>query len=156
MKVQLKSLAVREAERIIQNEFGTSTEHALRGLNLSTKKTKQKLVDLGVTAEDIYELFDRLVADPSDTAGFEAIVLSTLGWAAPADDLPCPPSVHPNRKRVALVLIGHIGTGLQVSAVAFRDGTETVTTVQSQGEMTDAPLTTAMNKALTTINGFRN
>lgn len=156
MKVQLKSLAVREAERIIQTEFGTSSEHALRGLNLATKKTKQKLVDLSVAADDIYELFDRLVADPSETAGFEAIVLSTLGWAAPADDLPCPPSAHPDRKRVALVLIGHIQSGTQVSAVAFRDGTETVAMVQNQDEMTSGPLNMAMNKALTTINGFRN
>lgn len=64
---------------------------------------------------DVYKLIENINPDPF--VNYYAVI--TGGWASPADDNDCPPSVHPERRRVELLVVvgrdGSMASALQMA-----------------------------------------
>lgn len=78
-------------------------------------------------APDVYEALRE--APRTISANANAVAVITCGWASPADtdnDTNTPPSLHPNRQRVALVVTHHLDTGETVSAIRFANKRRTL------------------------------
>lgn len=78
---------------------------------------------------DVYEALNKVVTLIPRTDNRVAIV--TCGWAAPVDDddatySEVAPSLHPRRRRIALVCVHDVGTGETVSSLKFSDSKEVV------------------------------
>lgn len=79
---------------------------------------------------------------PSDA---DAILLTCTGWAAPNDDNNTPPSQHPQRQRIALVVAQTLTRKkpARLSVVAFPGKQETETTGDGHGPLAEAITNTA-------------
>lgn len=78
---------------------------------------------------DVYEALYKVVTLIPRTDNRVAIV--TCGWAAPVDDddatySEVAPSLHPRRRRIALVCVHDVVTGETVSSLKFSDSEELV------------------------------
>lgn len=79
---------------------------------------------------DVYEALNKVVTLIPRTDNRVAIV--TCGWAAPVGDdddatySEVAPSLHPRRRRIALVCVHDVGTGETVSSLKFSDSEELV------------------------------
>ncbi|MCE2709270.1 MAG: hypothetical protein RLZZ538_1200 [Actinomycetota bacterium] len=88
---------------------------------------------------DVYELLES--RGSSIARMFDAAAVLTCGWAAPVDDdeeSDVPPSVHPRRRRVRLVVVvGDAGVG---SVLRFADTPEEIVTDpgNAKGSLADA------------------
>lgn len=115
--------------------------------NDSTCFAKDSAELYGVTAEgqfvliaknrDVYELLDGMTYNLSR---YSAIAIHTTGWASPLNehgDVEGAPSEHPDRRRVAVIVV-HSDEG-QGSAVAFADSEEIMTDEgEAQGSLSES------------------
>ena len=94
------------------------------------------------TGNDVYELLETKKARTAAVELSNPIGLTTLGWAAPADDLnDLPPSQHPNRRRVSLFIMVN-QAGQMASVLRFQDTPNETTTDDgnAQGDLAIALL----------------
>jgi hypothetical protein len=106
-------------ESLIDSEQAFDLDRArLYGVNFSGEDMQLSFV---LEHGDIYQLLDT----PESTCArmFDAAALVTCGWAAPiaegADEPDSAPSVHPQRRRVRLVIV--VGDSGVASVLRFRD-----------------------------------
>lgn len=73
------------------------------------------VLDLEQRHKDVYRLVDAIY--PEKSVNYYAVI--TGGWASPNDGTDCPPSLHPERKRVELLCLvsrdGQIASALSMS-----------------------------------------
>jgi hypothetical protein len=88
-------------------------------------------------AFDVYDLLDQVVEPtPLKVVG---LAVTTSGWASPLNEngeVDCPPSQHPERRRVVLVAVATAEELL--SAMRFADADEVITETNGQGSLADA------------------
>lgn len=105
-------------------------------------------VELITSNGDVYDLIDSAIEDKS-TEGLDGIAVLTCGWAAPLpkgetadddDDDRVPPSQHPERRRVRLVICAN-REGV-ASVLRFQDTPDEITTDEgsAKGSLADAIL----------------
>jgi hypothetical protein len=104
-------------------------------------------VELITSNGDVYELIDSAIENKS-TEGLDGIAVLTCGWAAPLpkgetdddDDDHVPPSQHPERRRVRLVICAN-REGV-ASVLRFQDTPNEITTDEgsAKGSLADAIL----------------
>lgn len=104
-------------------------------------------VELITSNGDVYELIDNAI-DNKSTEGLDGIAVLTCGWAAPLpksetdddDDDRVPPSQHPERRRVRLVICAN-REGV-ASVLRFQDTPDEITTDEgsAKGSLADAIL----------------
>ena len=88
------------------------------------------------SSPDLYELLKAEVETPLNIVG---LAVSTGGWSAPLDadgEADCPPSEHPERKRVLLVAV--VTAEEIMSAMRFADEDEIITDGNGTGAFADA------------------
>lgn len=78
------------------------------------------VIDAEQQDSDVYCLIDSIKPEPN--VNYYAVI--TGGWAAPADDNDCPPSLHPERKRVELLCL--TSRDGQVASAMSMEGKELV------------------------------
>lgn len=118
---KLKTIAGQQARKLLDND-----KHETQPAQITTLDKAGKLQPLR-TGPDIYRVMQQAAGKIPDNA--EALLALTVGWAAPADNdhtEDFPPSFHPNRIRVALVLAVNLHTGEQISALAFANKKKTL------------------------------
>lgn len=117
---KLKTIAGQQARKLLDND-----KHETQPAQITTLDKAGKLQPLQ-TGPDIYRVMKQAAGKIPDNA--QALLALTVGWAAPADNdhTETPPSLHPNRIRVALVLAVNLHTGEQISALAFADKKKTL------------------------------
>ena len=107
---------------------------------MSQTLAKPSRLDLVVESGDVYHALSTAAPLVPRTATRLAIV--TCGWAAPVDDGDddeTAPSLHPRRRRVALVSVHDLSTGNTVSAIRFADTREVITDYgNARGALADA------------------
>ncbi len=87
-------------------------------------------------SDDVYDLLDNVEPTPLKVVG---LAVTTSGWASPLNEhgeVDCPPSQHPQRKRVVLVAV--VTADEMMSAMRFADEDEVVTDTNGQGSLADA------------------
>jgi len=105
-------------------------------------------VELITSNGDVYELIDSAIENKS-TEGLDGVAVLTCGWAAPLpkgetadddDDDRVPPSQHPERRRVRLVICAN-REGV-ASVLRFQDTPNEITTDEgsAKGSLADAIL----------------
>lgn len=83
---------------------------------------------------DVYRLIESVT--PDDSVNYYAVI--TGGWAAPVDGNDCPPSVHPERRRVELLCLAS-RDGSQASALSMSGNDEiTIDEGNAKGALADA------------------
>lgn len=85
---------------------------------------------------DVYDLLDIEVKSPLNIVG---LAVTTSGWASPLNangEVDCPPSQHPERKRVLLVAV--CTADEMMSSMRFADSEEVVTDGNGTGALADA------------------
>ena len=132
---QLTTLA-RNTARALAKEDQAGTLKKCR-ISYVTITDNQTTTTLAHTAGDIYKALKE-VATLRPATGTTALLIETVGWAAPQDDddTDTPPSLHPNRQRCALVIVANLTNGQQISALKLSDNAK-VMTQTSNGK--DAP-----------------
>ena len=117
----------------------------LYGINVVDSRGVERQADgalrISFLAEhgDVYELLE--ARGSAIARMFDAAAILTCGWAAPVDDEgddDVPPSVHPRRRRVRLVVVvGDAGVG---SVLRFADTPEEIVTDpgNAKGSLADA------------------
>lgn len=87
----------------------------------STEPRKRRTTTELLRAGDVYEALRN--APRKITNDAQAVAVITCGWASPVSDddqhPDTPPSLHPKRQRVALVITHHLDTRETVSAIRF-------------------------------------
>lgn len=103
-------------------EWRVEKKASLLGLSISDDgQIEMKVIK---THTDVYDLLeskvamDKLIKDKQ----YKLVALLTAGWAAPNDNAEVAPSVHPERKRVAMTMIGN--NVEQFASVLTVDGVE--------------------------------
>jgi len=101
------------------------------------------ILDDAVTGGDVYQLLEQdEVVEMALRSG--AIALYTCGWGAPIqqdnDDEGVPPSQHPERRRIALLVCAN-NLGETVSTMRTGDDKELVTSLDGTGTIIEAMLT---------------
>ena len=127
---QLEALA-REIVRDLSTDQTKAAVLATHG------DTTTRLAEMG----DVYQLLTKVGTRPTKAAKTaDALTVTTCGWAAPTDDNDdIPPSLHPKRRRVALVVTVNPATGETVSALRFADDPDIITDHgQATGSLADA------------------
>ena len=82
---------------------------------------------------DVYRLLDSVKPEPS--VNYYAVI--TGGWAAPTDNPACPPSLHPERKRVELLCL--TGRDGQVASALSMEGKDLIIDEgKAQGSLAEA------------------
>lgn len=87
-------------------------------------------------ADDVYDLLDNVEPTPIKIVG---LAVTTSGWASPLNEngeVDCPPSQHPQRKRVCLVAL--VTADEMLSAMRFADEDDVITDTNGQGSLADA------------------
>lgn len=75
---------------------------------------------------DIYEMLNTASSHPEKFNDYDLVALLTAGWAAPTgEDDDIAPSLHKDRRRVYLALIGNTSTQTS-SIISFSDNNEMV------------------------------
>lgn len=116
-----------ELEKIARRLSKKANTEASEALVMSgSAGSRLKLV---LSYGDVYEALNKVVTLIPRTDNRVAIV--TCGWAAPVDDddatySEVAPSLHPRRRRIALVCVHDVGTGETVSSLKFDDSEEIV------------------------------
>lgn len=82
---------------------------------------------------DVYRLLDSIKPEPS--VNYYAVI--TGGWAAPADDNDCPPSLHPERRRVELLCLTS-RDGQVASALSMEGKSLVIDEGTAQGSLAEA------------------
>ena len=126
--LRLESSTYAAINRVISKKFGLAT--------LWTEEDgEMKLISAGA---DVYDAIGTQ-ATMQALVGGNDVVCVTEGWAAPNDGAPidCPPSEHPDRVRVKLLIL--FGIGKFTSMMRFGDGGEVHFTdhQSSSGELKD-------------------
>lgn len=119
-------------------------ERMVRELDPAEGQSKAGLFGVLVTgetfeigqADDVYDLLDNVEPTPLKIVG---LAVTTSGWASPLNangEVDCPPSQHPQRRRVCLVAL--ITADEMLSAMRFADDDEITTDANGQGSLADA------------------
>lgn len=102
-----------------------------------------KLTDDGVICEeinrygDIYDMLQNAGLSPDKFNGYDLVAVLTAGWAAPVgEDDDIAPSLHKNRRRIKIALIGNTST--QTSSVMAFDGEDDYIYENGKGQLQDA------------------
>ena len=75
---------------------------------------------------DIYEMLESAPKHPEKFEGYDLVAILTAGWAAPVgEDDNVAPSLHKDRRRVYLALIGNSSTQTS-SIISFSDNNELI------------------------------
>ena len=82
---------------------------------------------------DVYRLLDSIKPEPS--VNYYAVI--TGGWAAPTTDPDCPPSLHPERKRVELLCLTS-RDGQVASALSMEGKDLIIDEGKAQGSLAEA------------------
>ena len=85
---------------------------------------------------DVYKLLEQTVTSPLKIVG---LAITTSGWAAPLNvdgEMDCPPSEHPDRKRVLLVAV--VTADELMSSMRFADSEEVLTEEDGSGSLAEA------------------
>lgn len=85
---------------------------------------------------DVYKLLEQNVTSPLKIVG---LAITTSGWAAPLNadgEMDCPPSEHPERKRVLLVAV--VTAVELMSSMRFADSEDVITEENGSGSLADA------------------
>ena len=128
-KVNATELAERLVRELPMSNEGLS-EAGLYGV-IETGETFQISSD-----PDVYKLLEKNVASPLRIVG---LAITTSGWAAPLNadgEMDCPPSKHPDRKRVLLVVV--VTADELMSSMRFADSEEVLTEENGSGSLADA------------------
>lgn len=132
---QLTTLA-RNTARALAKEDQAGTLKKCR-ISYVTITDDQTTTTLAHTAGDIYKALKE-VATLTPAPDTTALLIETVGWAAPTDDddTDTPPSLHPNRQRCALVIVANLTNGQQISALKLSDNAKVMT---QTSDSKDAP-----------------
>lgn len=96
-------------------------------------------------SEDVYTAIASIPCLHKTIGDDLVLAIETCGFASPVDDQDMPPSVHPKRRRVRLVVVSN-RDGDNGSALEFSDAPgEPITTPSGQGQLADA-LSDAMRR----------
>lgn len=97
----------------------------------------EKIIEYG----DIYDMLEGASSHLEKFEGYDLIAVLTAGWAAPNDNddyQNLPPSVHPERRRVKLVMIGYT-SNQTASIMKFDDNDQLLYSCgEGQGALQDA------------------
>ena len=150
MKATLTRLVSREAESVFKADEETRIQRATLAAAKYTSANRLGKVTEVASHADVYELLGSGL--PEITLGtFNVLILRTCGWAAPADDNECAPSVHPDRRRVALVYAIDTASGLQVSAIRMAGNDQTIISTSDDETVPQGALADALNDLATRI-----
>lgn len=128
-KVNAAEVAERLVRELPMSNEGLS-EAGLYGV-IETGETFQISSD-----PDVYKLLEQNVTSPLKIVG---LAITTSGWAAPLNadgEMDCPPSEHPDRKRVLLVAV--VTADELMSSMRFADSEEVITEENGSGSLADA------------------
>lgn len=122
-KQQIMALATREVN---------SADMEAKGATLATFTAISDLLDVTEQHQhgDIYAMLMNATSNAGQLGKCDGIILRTCGWAAPVtddeneDDVM--PSVHPKRRRVALVIVAPVNATYMVSALRFGDDDDVI------------------------------
>lgn len=150
MKATLTRLVSREAEAVFKADGETRMERAtLAAAKYTSAKRLGKVTEVASHA-DVYELLGSGL--PEITLGtFNVLVLRTCGWASPVDGNECAPSVHPHRRRVALVYAIDTASGLQVSAIRMAGNDQTIISTSDDDTPPQGALADALSDLVTRV-----
>jgi len=120
------------------NEMRTDKKTQLVGVKMIEETLVcEKIIEYG----DIYEMLEGASSHSEKFEGYDLVAVLTAGWAAPnnndeSDKLP--PSVHPERRRVRIVMVGY--TAEQTASVMSFDDTQDLiySSGEGQGALQDA------------------
>ncbi len=139
-KQQITALATQEVN---------SADLKAKGATLATFTAISDLLDVTEQHQhgDIYALLMNATSNAGQLGKCDGIILRTCGWAAPVtgdeneDDVM--PSVHPKRRRVALVIVAPVNADYSISALRFSDDDDVIIQDTSrdgapQGELPEA------------------
>jgi len=119
MTTPTAKLLERLARETVKNaDLNATSAIVLQIKNATARRTRSitEVLRSGDVYQALTEAADKITADAN------AIAVITCGWAAPVenDDTDnTPPSLHPNRQRVCLVVTHHLDTRETVSAIKF-------------------------------------
>ena len=121
MKRNLTKLAKELAADLLAGDRAGNTGTTILAYYEPRNGTPRRVVRVIWNAGDPYDAAKEAARQmPTDA---DAVLLTCAGWAAPQnDDDPqpnTPPSLHPNRQRVCLVVTHHLDTRETVSAIKF-------------------------------------
>jgi hypothetical protein len=110
------------------------------------------------TCPDIYEMLTGSKKALRAASTSDAVGILSCGWAAPADDdddaaAEVPPSLHPNRRRVRLLVVAKRNLNEVVSVVRFQDEPDNVIVEESRGR---GPLVEAIHDLMNRANANAN
>jgi len=119
MTTPTAKLLERLAREAVKNADLNATSAIVLQIKNATPGRTRSITEV-LRSGDVY----RALTNAADkiTADANAIAVITCGWAAPVenDDTDnTPPSLHPNRQRVCLVVTHHLDTRETVSAIKF-------------------------------------
>jgi len=146
MKRNLKQLAKELAAELLAGDRSGSTGTTILAYYEPRNGTPRRVVRVIENAGDPYTATEQAAHKmPTDA---DAVLLTCAGWAAPTDDdeTPTAPSLHPKRKRCALVVARTLTrkTPAIVSALALT-GDDDIKTNDDTGTGT-GPLADAINQ----------
>lgn len=91
------------------------------------------VIDAEQQDRDVYDLLDSVKPEPS--VNYYAVI--TGGWASPTNDPDCPPSLHPERKRVELLCLTS-RDGQVASALSMEGKDLIIDEGKAQGSLAEA------------------
>ena len=146
MKRNLKQLAKELAAELLAGDRSGNTGTTILAYYEPRNGTPRRVVRVIENAGDPYKATEQAAHKmPTDA---DAVLLTCAGWAAPTDDdeTPTAPSLHPKRKRCALVVARTLTrkTPAIVSALALT-GDDDIKTNDDTGTGT-GPLADAINQ----------
>lgn len=126
MKQLMEDEKLEVVSKIIFNETMTMRSEKkanLIGINLNDDGISYNEIN---SYADIYDMLGSAPSHSEKFEGYDLVAVLTAGWAAPVgEDDDVAPSLHKNRRRVYLALIGNTSTQTS-SIISFSDNNELI------------------------------